>query len=135
MLLGVGGGGTVTGSPSAHYTMATDSCVTCHLGTSANHTFAANVSTCTACHADAKDFDINGTRTAIEEKYNALATALKEAGLLDANGSPIAAKNTDEAKAFPLWVYGYIMEDGSMGIHNPKYAMDLLDAALAALGK
>jgi hypothetical protein len=115
--------------------MATDSCVTCHLGTSANHTFAANVSTCTACHADAKDFDINGTRTAIEEKYNALATALKEAGLLDANGSPIAAKNTDEAKAFPLWVYGYIMEDGSMGIHNPKYAMDLLDAALAALGK
>jgi hypothetical protein len=135
MMLGVGGGGTVTGSPSAHYTMTTDACVTCHLGDSANHTFDATVSSCVACHADAKNTDINGAVTAIQAKYDALKAALIEAKQLDENGSPIATKGVEEAKAFPLWVYGYITEDGSMGVHNPKFANDLLDAALAALGK
>jgi hypothetical protein len=130
MLMGVGGGGTVTGTPSAHYTMTTDSCVTCHLGDSANHTFGAAVSTCVACHADAESTDINGAVTAIQAKYDALKAALTTAGLLNEEGSPVAG-TYEEAQAFPLWVYGYIMEDGSMGVHNPKYTNDLLDAALA----
>ena len=134
MLLGVGGGGTVEGSPASHYTMTTDSCVTCHLGTTADHTFAANLATCQACHADAEDFDINGKVTEIEGKLASLTDALKAAGLLDEEGTPV--KGTyEEAQAFPLWVYGFIEEDGSGGIHNAKYASDLLDAALAALGK
>jgi hypothetical protein len=132
MMLGVGGGGTVTGSPSAHYTMTTDSCVTCHLGESATHTFDATVSACVACHADATSTDINGAVTEIQAKYDQLKAALTEAGLVDADGT--AVKGTyEEAKAFPLWVYGYITEDGSMGVHNPKYANDLLDAAIAGL--
>jgi hypothetical protein len=135
MMLGVGGGGTVTGSPSAHYTMTTDSCVTCHLGGTANHTFKAQVSACVACHADATSTDVNGAVTAIQVKFDALKAALIAAKQLDDAGSPIAVKGVDEAVAFPLWVYGYIMEDGSMGVHNPKYANALLDAALTALGK
>jgi hypothetical protein len=135
MMLGVGGGGDVKGSPAAHYTMTTDACVTCHLGDSANHTFDAQVSACVACHADAKDFDINGKVTEMQGKYDALKAALTAAGQLDADGAPVAAKGVAEADAFPLWVYGYITEDGSMGVHNPKYASDLLDAALTALGK
>jgi hypothetical protein len=115
--------------------MTTDSCVTCHLGSTANHTFQANVSACVACHADATSTDINGAVTKIQAKYDALKAALIQAKLLDATGSPIATKGVDEAKAFPLWVYGYITEDGSMGVHNPKYANALLDAALAGLGK
>jgi hypothetical protein len=135
MLLGVGGGGTVTGSPSGHYTMTTDSCVTCHLGESDNHTFQASVSACVACHADAKSTDIDGKVTEMQGKFDALKAALTEAGLLDDEGSPIANTKMEEAQAWPLWVYGYIMEDGSMGVHNPKYANALLDAALAGLGK
>jgi hypothetical protein len=137
MLLGVGGGGTVTGSPAAHYSMTTDSCVTCHLGESANHTFAASVSACVACHTDAENLDINGAVTAIQAKYDALQVALVEAGLLEESEEGYApVKGTyDEATAWPLWVYGFITEDGSMGVHNPKYANALLDAALAALGK
>jgi hypothetical protein len=134
-MLGVGGGGTVTGSPAAHYTMTTDACVTCHLGPANTHTFQAQVSACVACHADATSTDINGAVTAIQAKYDALKAALTEAGLLDDTGAPVAAKGVEEAKAFPLWVYGYITEDGSMGVHNPKYANALLDAALVALGK
>ena len=133
MLLGVGGGGAVTGSPAAHYNMTTDSCVTCHLGDSANHTFKAEVSACVACHADAKDTDINGKVTEMQGKYDALKAALIAAKQLDDKGAAIATKGVDEAAAFPLWVYGYITEDGSMGVHNPKYASALLDAALAAL--
>jgi hypothetical protein len=161
MMLGVGGGGTVTGSPSAHYTMTTDSCVTCHLGSSANHTFDATVSACVACHADAENTDINGAVTKIQAKYDALEAALIDAGLLkktefdgvmeltelpdgswayqNTDGTyytvSVVAGTYDEAKAFPVWVYGYITEDGSMGVHNPKYANDLLDATLAVLGQ
>ena len=140
MMLGVGGGGTVTGTPSAHYTMTTDACVTCHLGEPPNHTFDATVSACVACHADATSTDINGAVTAIQVKFDALQTALKAAGMLTASvdaagvtSYAVVAGTYVEAKAFPLWVYGYITEDGSMGVHNPKYANDLLDAALAGL--
>jgi hypothetical protein len=131
MLLGVGGGGTVKGSPAGHYTMTEEACVTCHMGgpEKADHFFEPQVSTCVACHADAKDFDINGTRTKIEEKYNALKDKLTKAGLLDATGAVVPG-TYEEAKAFPLWVYGYITEDASMGVHNPKYANALLDEAL-----
>jgi hypothetical protein len=132
-MLGVGGGGTVTGTPSAHYTMTTDACVTCHLGPNNSHTFKADVSACVTCHADATSTDINGAVTAIQAKYDSLKTALTKAGLLDATGADVPG-TYEEAKAFPLWVYGYITEDGSMGVHNPKYANDLLDAALASLG-
>jgi hypothetical protein len=146
MMLGVGGGGTVQGSPAGHYKMTTDSCVTCHLGESANHTFVANVSACLACHDDAKadsngfidvKFDANGVgaRAEIQAKYDALKKALTDAKQLDETGAAVAVKGVDEAAAFPLWVYGYITEDGSMGVHNPDYANALLDAALKALGK
>ncbi len=80
-----------------------------------------------------KDFDINGTRSKIQAKYDELKAALTTAGQLDETGAPVPEKGVDEAKAFPVWVYGYITEDGSMGVHNPKYAMALLDAALAGL--
>lgn len=133
-MLGVGGGGTVTGSPSAHYTMTTDACVTCHLGPTNNHTFDATVSACVACHADATNTDINGAVTKIQAKYDELKAGLTKAGLLDADGAAVPGVYA-EAKAFPLWVYGYITEDASMGVHNPKYANDLLDAAIAGLPK
>jgi hypothetical protein len=134
MLLGVGGGGTVEGSPSAHYSMTENSCVTCHMGDGANHTFEVSVSACTACHTDAEDFDINGKVTEVEDKLAQLIEGLTAAGLLDEEGAPVAG-TYEEAQAFPLWVYGYIEEDASMGIHNMKYTIALLDAALAALGE
>jgi hypothetical protein len=145
MMLGVGGGGTVTGSPAAHYTMNDESCVSCHLGAGNNHTFKPQVSTCVKCHADAAadangvidvNFDANkvGAKAKIQTKYDALKKALTDANMLDATGAAVPAKGMEEAKAFPLWVYGYLTEDGSMGVHNPKYATALLDAALAGLG-
>ena len=45
MLLGVAGAG-VEGSPSAHYNMVENTCVACHLGENANHSFEPDVAAC-----------------------------------------------------------------------------------------
>jgi hypothetical protein len=145
VLMGVGGG-TVAGTPGAHYTITTDSCVTCHLGDAKNHTFKGQISVCVTCHADAKAdangrIDVNydaaksGAVARIQAKFDTLKAGLTKLGLVDANGSAVTAPAAgyDEAHAWPLWVYGYIMEDGSMGVHNPKYINALLDAAIAGL--
>ena len=133
MILGVGGAGSIEGKPAAHATMVTDTCVACHMGgDAAVHTFAPNVATCTACHADAKNFDINGVQTTIEEKLAEVKAALQAKGLLDANGT-IVVGDYPEAQAAALWNYLFVEEDKSMGVHNAAYANALLDAALEAL--
>jgi hypothetical protein len=143
MLIGVGGAGAVTGTPSAHYTTVENTCVTCHMGDARNHTFAPNLATCLTCHPDAKDFDINGVRTTVTDKLNTLAAELKAAGMItegvNAEGettySPVAG-SFDEAKANALWNFIYIVnEDKSLGVHNSKYTIALLDASLAVFGK
>jgi hypothetical protein len=131
MLLGVGGAGTVTGTPSAHYSTVTNTCVTCHMGDAKNHTFAPNVATCVTCHTDATSLDVKGVQTAVTGKLATLEAALITAKLLDAEGA-IVAGSYPEAQANALWNYIYILkEDKSLGVHNSKYTNDLLDASLA----
>jgi hypothetical protein len=132
MLMGVGAGGGVEGSPSSHATMVEDTCVTCHMGEGMAHNFAPNVATCTTCHADATNFDINGAQTEIETKLEEVKAALTAKGLLDAEGT-IVVGDYPEAQAAALWNYLMVEEDKSMGVHNPTYANAMLDAALEAL--
>ena len=136
MLLGVGGSPDVKGAPSPHYTAVTDTCVACHMGgkgEAADHTFTPNVDNCTKCHADAQNFDMNGSVTALEAKVATLKTALTTAGLLDKNGAPVVG-TYPAAKAGALWNYLLVaIEDKSNGVHNMPYAEALVDAALAAL--
>jgi len=135
MLLGIGGAGAVAGSPSMHYSTVENTCVTCHMGDGDNHTFDPAVVTCTACHADAKNFDINSVQTTVTGKLDALKAALTTAGLLDANGKIVVGKYP-EAQAAALWNYIYITkEDKSLGVHNADYTNALLDASLAAFGQ
>ena len=121
-----------TGSASAHATMVADTCVTCHMGDGANHTFNPSVTACVACHADAKDFNVNGGQEAMAAKLEELKTALTAKGLLDKDGNPVPG-TYDEKTAGALWNYEIIVEDASGGIHNPTYAKALMDSALAAL--
>jgi len=132
MLLGVGGAG-VEGKPAAHYSMTENSCVTCHLGENQNHTFLPTVAACQECHADAENFDINGTQTEVAEQLEKLAAALEEKGMLE-DDEPVVG-DYPEAEAAALWNYIYINhEDKSMGVHNPAYTKALLESSLAALG-
>jgi hypothetical protein len=133
MLLGVGGGGGVAGSPGAHATMVEDTCVSCHLGEGDSHTFESILAACTGCHADAEDFDINGLQTDVEALAAEVEELLKTKGLLDEEGEPVVG-SYPEAEAAALWNWIYVaIEDKSMGVHNPAYTKALLEAALAAL--
>ena len=134
MLMGIGGQG-VEGKPAAHYSMVEDTCVACHVGEGANHSFEPNVAACQGCHADAENFDINGTQTEVHELLMQLEEALKAAGMLDEEGE-IVTGEYPEAQAAALWNFVYIEhEDKSMGVHNPTYTRALLEASLAALGE
>jgi hypothetical protein len=148
MLLGEGGLGVI-GSPSAHYSGVTDTCVGCHMGEEFNHTYLPKVGRCQACHTDAKDFDINGTQTEIEAMVEELHTLLVDAKLLNpetdlwgiydpATGkwsapSADAPLTVTEAVANAMWNYKFVVYDKSMGVHNSAYTKALLESALEAM--
>jgi hypothetical protein len=132
MLLGTGGAGE-EGKPAAHYAMVEDTCVSCHVGEGANHTFEPSVAACTACHADAEDFDINGTQTEVEAKLEELKEALVAKGMLTEEDESVVGEYP-EAVGAALWNYIFIAhEDKSMGVHNPSYTKALLEASIEAL--
>jgi hypothetical protein len=135
ILLGIGGAG-VEGSPSPHALVVEDTCVTCHIGEGGNHTFAASVTACQACHADAEDFDINGVQTEVQAMLDELKGALAAKGMLDEEEDEPVVGEYPEAEAVALWNYITIAhEDGSLGVHNPAYTEALLEASLAALAE
>ena len=84
------------------------------------------------CHADAKNFDVNGVQTEIKEKLELVKAALQGKGILDDKGV-IVVGDYPEAQAAALWNYLMVEEDKSMGVHNADYANSMLDAALEAL--
>jgi hypothetical protein len=130
MLLGIGGA-DVTGSPSAHYMVVSDGCPQCHM-VNARHEMDPNVAACTACHADATNFDVGGVQTEVEELLTQLASALEAKGLLK-NDSPVVGEYP-EAQAAALWNYIYVShEDKSLGVHNPGYTKAMLNAGIDAL--
>jgi hypothetical protein len=135
MLLGVGGAGVENGS-AAHYMLVRDTCVTCHLGDAANHTFEPSVTACQICHSGAEDFDIDGVQTEVQAMIDELGDALVDAGVLSENsedGHPTVTEAPENvAIALFNWIY-VAHEDKSKGVHNPNYTKALLQAGLDAL--
>ncbi|MHC4436915.1 MAG: cytochrome c3 family protein [Planctomycetota bacterium] len=150
VLLGVGGAGEVEGRPSAHAMLVKDTCVSCHVGEGMGHTFEPDVSACVKCHSDAEDFDINGLQTEVAALIEELRELLVAKGLLAAEteyeigedgvieevvvGYHPVVGEYPAAESSALWNYIMIeIEDGSLGVHNPSYTVDLLNASIAAL--
>jgi hypothetical protein len=133
MLLGVAGAGEVEGSPGAHYSMVEDTCVTCHVGESDNHTFVPSVANCQECHVDIEDFDFSGLQTEVDAMLAELGEKLEAEGMYELEANHPVVGKYEAAKGAALWNYIYIaVEDGSRGIHNPAYTKALLEASLAA---
>lgn len=117
-----------------------------------DHTFNAQVSACTQCHSGATTFDINGGQSLVKAALFELQTALNNLNgaacltrstaapylplqpseLTDGhfeldttrpgcNGGPLTA---DQAGA--LYNYILVARGGALGIHNPKYAEQLI---------
>lgn len=155
MLMGVAGyevPGSLTYANSLHTTAISDGCITCHMATpfgrqSGGHTMrlsydyhgseVANVSGCTDCHTDAKDFDINGFQTEIVALGAQLEALLKADNILqlDGDGNPTGLNNSpltlsaNKAGALYNWKM-IIIEDRSKGAHNPKYTKALLQNSI-----
>lgn len=133
MLLGIGGAGEVEGKASGHYTLVENTCVSCHVGENDNHSFNPAVASCTECHADVEDFNVNGTQTEVEELLVELGEKLEAEGMYELEANHPVVGKYEAAKGAALWNYIYIaVEDKSVGVHNPAYTRALLEASLAA---
>jgi hypothetical protein len=135
MLLGIGGAGDVAGAASFHATIVEDTCVTCHVGANGSHTFEAVEASCTQCHDE--DFDFEASQAEVAAQVEELGGLLMAKGLLDGDeehGYHPVVGTYPAAEARALWNYILIdIEDGSLGVHNPAYTADLLEASLAAM--
>lgn len=145
---------------SSHKTLIADACVTCHMATPigalvGGHTFMTagvvegeeilNAEViCAGCHAGAEvynltalgDYDGDGTTEGIQDEFDGvlgqLRAELLTRGLIDANdGSTAGSRSAVEAGAIYNFRLG--LRDGSRGVHNPAYTMDLLKTSLAKL--
>ncbi len=148
MLFGLAGYGEFKGS-NVHAAVP-DACVTCHMadayGTqSGGHTWkmayeyhgseVANTAGCQSCHVDLEEFDRNGSQTEIQALIDELGELLVAEGLitesgLDGSGIP-GTFSSEQAGA--LWNYKTVIEDKSVGVHNPQFAKFLLQTAIDAL--
>ncbi len=144
----VGGGSyqipgyTYTGD-HAHQVIGS-ACVKCHMVRKtfmhgdtvqhAFHTWEPTVDNCVPCHSSLTNFDLNGAQTAIQAKLDQIAVRL---GYVDA--ADLAAKFASASRdpTIPTWqrevAYAaiFVLNDGSLGVHNPEYANALLDNAIA----
>ncbi len=142
---------TLTGLVT-HAGAVPDLCVTCHMG-AGDHSWSMvdtagnDITTpCQTCHGPITDFDDikapydydgNGKIEGVQTEVAGLLARLKEKLPIDPlTGEPTTAlKDSNLIKGHPeyvegLWDYYLVVNDGSMGVHNAKYAVSLLQKAL-----
>lgn len=115
------------------------SCTGCHMhdaGTGSNHSFNPDLSKCTECHSSATDFDIAGTQTAVAGQLDDLRDKLLALGVIEGDEEhgyhPVVGTYPMlHAQAFFNWIG--LVEDRSLGVHNPGYVKALLANTIAAL--
>jgi predicted CXXCH cytochrome family protein len=144
---------------SAH-TAIPNACVQCHMAaTSTSATVpshamtmdSAGVRGCTICHAGitsfnpkaAADYDGDGTVEGFQDEIDGLLTKLKAKLPHDATGEVIQGPlgtAVDSALwkgkkniVAGIWNYWFAMKDGSHGVHNPKYAVAMLQEAISEI--
>ncbi len=140
-----------------------NACVTCHmLGIAGayvpKHDMKVGNSynvlvNCKQCHSgryssidDIKagaDYDGNGKIEGIRAEVTGLLGKLKAILPLGSDGEPIATtaefvKDSTKLKSNPklyaaIWNYYFVKNDGSLGLHNPKYTVAILTASLSSL--
>lgn len=110
-------------------------CVMCHMGESegdeGGHTFKPSLASCTECHTDATNFDINGVQTEVAALLDELEANLIAKGLIGSDGKLVLASYPVDLTG-ALFNFKTVQEDRSMGIHNPAYIKALLKNSIAA---
>ena len=100
-----------------------------------------NTQACETCHEDyeAEAFDHEGVQTEIAERLEELQALLFAAGIVDESGHPIGSSSSpnavSEGEAGALWNFLMVEEDRSHGVHNPEYALGLVESAIEFMGE
>ncbi|MCB2211211.1 ammonia-forming cytochrome c nitrite reductase subunit c552 [bacterium] len=122
-------------------------CVACHMvrfeelhGEEAEHVyhqFAPEGAACYGCHSlDPGDFDKGGVQTDTEAKMNELAAALGYTDYMDFEANfDSQADGVTVPEREAAYALVFVISDGSHGIHNPSYSMDLLQNAIDHLAE
>lgn len=117
-----------------------DMCVDCHMytiprdqtgGPVFGHSFAPDVRKCQQCHEE-NNFDHHGVQTRIETKLEELVLLLPN----DGAGNMLEEMDTlnwTRAQREAGYVYLFVKNDGSKGVHNSRYADSLLTNAIRYL--
>ena len=106
------------------------SCTSCHMGETSgeidgNHTWIPTPNECSKCHSNGIPEEVGG----LAEDMDVLLTQLLDIGILafdeDGELGPVTG-DYPILQAQAAWNYLYVVEDQSMGIHNPSYARALV---------
>ncbi|MGE5436346.1 MAG: ammonia-forming cytochrome c nitrite reductase subunit c552 [Syntrophothermus sp.] len=145
-------------SSEAHKTAITDACAGCHMYATVDtgnvnrdkvggHSFRVtnpetgfdNTRACQSCHGlknsfddfvAVSDYDGDGTIESYQNEVIGLSTILK--ALLPVTVDSTNYNTVVKRKAY--WNYQMIANDGSNGVHNPKFAIDVLTKSIMAMG-
>lgn len=112
-----------------------DMCVTCHVHTIPGdtpghdyhgHSFAPVVEACAQCHAVPDGFDYHGRRTEIAQLMDSLLALLPN----DGTQPNFTATNSNRVQREAAYAWYFVLNEGSMGVHNYTYAHSLLTNAI-----
>ena len=115
------------------------SCVGCHMGeygAGGGHSFEPNLDACKECH-ETEDFNYGGVQTAVAADLVELRDKLLALGVIewveeDEAYEPVVGEYPMlHVQAFFNWIG--LVEDRSLGAHNPQYVNALITNTLAAL--
>jgi hypothetical protein len=108
-----------------------NACVYCHMSYSEEspqhrvHSFMPSAAPCISCHAGSEGFDVNGLQTRVE---GLMAELLDLIGVPEDSLGHAAATTREQRMA--AYAYAFVAADGSRGVHNPSYAVSLLENAI-----
>lgn len=112
-------------------------CINCHMH-EGSHTWIPTVDACKSCHDNypEEDFDHDNIQTEVAQLLAELEEKLITAGILQYDPDRDEYRAVTGVKLYTpytraLWNYGTILEDHSMGVHNPPYIKALLHNSIA----
>jgi len=136
MMLGIGGYGITGDTRSSHYTQVEDGCITCHMSADTaynlgGHNFTPSLIVCQSCHPGLDTFDRRDTQTLVKELLAELEELLDDIGAMH-DGHPVVGDWGDDITG-AVYNYMFVLEDGSFGVHNGWYAIELLEKSISDL--
>jgi len=145
-LLGTGGFLKTEDQPRTTHVFAQGQCVKCHMYSKEfeseekpaikGHTYEPDVRACSPCHTpEDAEARIKATQDGIKADLDALKARLDSWGNWEfqSNGGPQDQNVIPDQVKQARWNYYWVLNEGSYGVHNAKYARELIKTAHAVL--